>query len=103
MPQLDAGALKPEIDVNLPPKRVAGAREDALGPQMVLLPLVVACFQDERQPTGAGLREGPFQAWIAVENAGEHQVGKLLARCGGQSPGGDSVGLAPRVAAPLRD
>ena len=54
------------------------ALEDALGPEMATLPLVVAALENVIHPTEAGLGADPLEPRIAVEHTGEDEVGDEL-------------------------
>ena len=101
--QLDAGALVPEIDVDLALEELARPRHDALRPQVAALPFVIAGFEHVVHPADAGLGAHPAQAREAIEHAREDEIGDELRL--GREPAGRShrLSLIGREALPARN
>ena len=100
MSLLDACGLVPEVDEDLSMEDVAGAVDEALGPEVTSFPLVVAGFDDVVDPAEAGLGADDFELWEAFEGAGEEHVGDglgLEAEAGG---GAHGLKLVAGVAVP---
>src|SRR5919109_4805262 len=81
MTQLDTGFLIPEININLPAKKLAGFGFNPFVPQMPLLPFVITGFENEIDPAQSRLGANPFQTGIAFEDSREDQIRDELRGC----------------------
>src|SRR5690242_6245063 len=81
----DADGLKPEIDVNLPPKHLARPERDTLSPQLPCFPLRIARLEHGAHPTQACFGKDPVQARKALEHPGKNEKRDDL-RCGAKIP-----------------
>src|SRR5438105_4619058 len=100
MPKLDARGLAPEVHVDLTLEQVAGALQDALCPEVTPIPLVVAALEDVVDPAEARLSADPFESRVAVQDAGEDEVGNELGLRGELSRGPYLLALVARVTLP---
>src|SRR5919197_1225329 len=78
VPQLHPRRLVPEVHINLALEQLTRTGQNPFRPQMAPLPLMVAGLEHVIDPTEPRLRADPPQAWIAVQDTRENEVGDEL-------------------------
>ncbi len=100
--QLDTDRFEPEVDVDLAPKQVARPSENPFGPEVPLLPLAIASFQNGAHPAQAGFGKNPIEPRKFVKHAGKNQVRHELCGCTKIAQGRDTMGLPVAKSFPSR-